>query len=142
MKLLWSVNACRSIAHACMLVGAPENNPTGVGFYEIARLFSLTLTALTLLSLSTTTSLQRYRVEPKGKDAVEQIALLIQTQHAGQTGIVYCLSKKDTEMVADALRTNGVKAAAYTSDCTTAHRQRVQVSVWTMPQSRMRVLNQ
>jgi hypothetical protein len=44
-----------------------------------------------------------------------------------ESGIVYALSRKDTETIAAALQVNGVKAAAYTSDCTSTRRQEIQV---------------
>lgn len=47
-----------------------------------------------------------YEVRPKGKGpaVLESIADLIQTSYSGQAGIVYCLSRKNCETVAEKLR--------------------------------------
>ncbi|EIW68807.1 hypothetical protein TREMEDRAFT_12143, partial [Tremella mesenterica DSM 1558] len=48
-----------------------------------------------------------YKVLPKpssAKAAIERIGNWIQRKHPGDSGIIYCLSKKDTETVADELR--------------------------------------
>lgn len=46
-----------------------------------------------------------YEVRPKGrgKDCIEKIAALINENHARQTGIIYCLSRKACEQMAKAL---------------------------------------
>lgn len=44
-----------------------------------------------------------YSVKPKGKNLLEHISQYISTRK-GQTGIIYCLSKKDTEEVSDGLK--------------------------------------
>ncbi|MDA0728268.1 MAG: ATP-dependent DNA helicase [Bacteroidetes bacterium] len=52
-----------------------------------------------------------YEVRPK-KNALQQI-VRYGLQHAGKSGIVYCLSRKKVEQIAETLRVNGVKALAY-----------------------------
>ncbi|MCA1750508.1 MAG: DNA helicase RecQ [Cryomorphaceae bacterium] len=52
-----------------------------------------------------------YEVRPK-KDVIREIIKFVKTM-SGKSGIVYCLSRKKVEEVAEALRVNGVKALAY-----------------------------
>lgn len=52
-----------------------------------------------------------YEVRPK-KDVVREIIKFVKSMN-GKSGIVYCLSRKKVEEVAEALRVNGVKALAY-----------------------------
>jgi ATP-dependent DNA helicase RecQ len=47
-------------------------------------------------------------------------------QHAGQSGILYCMKRVDTENVASILSSNGIKAAAYHAGLSPALRERVQ----------------
>ena len=65
-----------------------------------------------------------YEVRPK-EDALKQVV-----QHAlenkGRSGIVYCLSRKKVEEIADTLKVNGVKAAAYHAGMDAAQRSRRQ----------------
>ncbi|MBY0420918.1 MAG: ATP-dependent DNA helicase, partial [Parvularculaceae bacterium] len=51
-------------------------------------------------------------IERKGKDPNARL-LELAREHDGEQGIVYCLSRKDTEEVAAFLSANGVRAAAY-----------------------------
>jgi len=52
-----------------------------------------------------------YEVRPK-KDVIREIIRFVKSMQ-GKSGIVYCLSRKKVEEVAEALRVNGVKALAY-----------------------------
>ncbi|MDX9695946.1 MAG: DNA helicase RecQ [Bacteroidales bacterium] len=52
-----------------------------------------------------------YEVRPK-VDATKEIIKFIKT-NSGKSGIVYCLSRKKVEEVAEALQVNGIKALAY-----------------------------
>lgn len=52
-----------------------------------------------------------YEVRPK-KDVIREIIKFVRSM-SGKSGIVYCLSRKKVEEVAEALRVNGVKALAY-----------------------------
>ena len=65
-----------------------------------------------------------YEVRPKN-DAVRQVV-----QHAlenkGRSGIVYCLSRKKVEELAETLKVNGVRAAAYHAGMDSAQRSRIQ----------------
>jgi ATP-dependent DNA helicase RecQ len=54
----------------------------------------------------------RYRIATKDNPR-RQLLQLIRDEHAGQAGIVYCLSRKSVEETADFLAANGVDAVAY-----------------------------
>ena len=54
----------------------------------------------------------RYRVVPK-QSPREQLARLIESEHTGDAGIVYCLSRRRVEETAAWLRERGVDARAY-----------------------------
>ena len=58
-------------------------------------------------------------------DLRDSIARLARTR-AGQSGIVYCLSRKSVESTAEFLRKKGVRAAAYHAGLDPAERSRVQ----------------
>jgi len=68
----------------------------------------------------------RYLVAEK-YDAFRQLEAFL-AEHAGESGIVYCLSRKRTEQVADKLRKAGIPAAAYHAGLSAAERTRVQDS--------------
>lgn len=53
-----------------------------------------------------------YEVRPKTKEIDKQIIMFIR-QHAGKSGIVYCLSRKKVEELAAVLQANDIKAAPY-----------------------------
>lgn len=54
----------------------------------------------------------QYRITEKNK-ARDQLLDLIRTEHDGEAGIVYCLSRKKVEQTAEWLRGQGVNALAY-----------------------------
>ena len=57
-----------------------------------------------------------YEVRPKGKnaDVLENIVQIIKTSYRGQAGIIYCLSRKNCEKVAEQLREDyGIEAQHY-----------------------------
>lgn len=55
-----------------------------------------------------------YQVKPKGrKDIVHKEMLSFIKQHNDQSGIVYCLSRKKVEEIAEMLKMNGIKALPY-----------------------------
>ena len=54
----------------------------------------------------------RYRIEPK-QQPVAQLVQLIRTQHDGDAGIVYCLSRASVEKTAEALVREGITALPY-----------------------------
>ena len=53
-----------------------------------------------------------YEVRPKTKDINKEIIKYIKL-HPGKSGIIYCLSRKKVEELADILKANDIKAAAY-----------------------------
>ena len=53
-----------------------------------------------------------YEVRSKTKDVEKQIIMYIK-QNAGKSGIIYCLSRKKVEELAEVLRANDIKAAPY-----------------------------
>ncbi len=53
-----------------------------------------------------------YEVRPKTKDVDRDIVKFIR-QHPGKSGIIYCLSRKKVEELAEFLRLNGINARAY-----------------------------
>ncbi|MFK7908508.1 MAG: DNA helicase RecQ [Chitinophagales bacterium] len=55
-----------------------------------------------------------YEIRPKGKkeEVLRQIIQFIKSDEP-KSGIIYCLNRKTTEEIAESLRANGIKAAAY-----------------------------
>ena len=53
-----------------------------------------------------------YEVRPKTKDVIKEIIKYIKSQ-PGKSGIVYCLSRKKVEEVAETLQVNGIRALPY-----------------------------
>ncbi|WP_397428678.1 DNA helicase RecQ [Pseudofrankia sp. BMG5.37] len=53
-----------------------------------------------------------YRIVPK-KEPKRQLLDLLRSEHAGDAGIVYCLSRASVEQTADFLVTNGIAALPY-----------------------------
>ena len=53
-----------------------------------------------------------YEVRPKTKEVDKDIIKFIK-QHPGKSGIIYCLSRKKVEELAEILRANDIRAAAY-----------------------------
>jgi ATP-dependent DNA helicase RecQ len=54
----------------------------------------------------------QYRIEPKAA-AMQQVLKFIRTEHAGDAGIVYCLSRNSVEKTAQALVEAGIPALPY-----------------------------
>lgn len=66
-----------------------------------------------------------YEVRPKTKEIDKDIVRFIK-QHAGKSGIIYCLSRKKVEDLADVLRANDIKASAYHAGLDSATRTQTQ----------------
>lgn len=64
-------------------------------------------------------------VVSSGQKRIQQISNFL-LSHQGEAGIVYCLSRKSTEKVADDLRAQGYKARAYHARLPADERQEVQ----------------
>ncbi|HEX4058183.1 MAG TPA: DNA helicase RecQ [Galbitalea sp.] len=54
----------------------------------------------------------QYRIEPKSQP-LQQLLALIRSEHAGDSGIVYCLSRASVEKTAEFLLENGITALPY-----------------------------
>ncbi|MWJ18857.1 DNA helicase RecQ [Clavibacter michiganensis subsp. michiganensis] len=67
----------------------------------------------------------RYRIVPKAEPR-KQLVDLIKNEHAGDAGIVYCLSRKTVEQTAEALNKQGIAALLYHAGLDAAVRQRNQ----------------
>jgi ATP-dependent DNA helicase RecQ len=67
----------------------------------------------------------QYRIEPKAQP-LAQLLQLIRTEHPGEAGIVYCLSRASVEKTADALVAEGVAALPYHAGLDAATRTRNQ----------------
>ncbi len=65
-----------------------------------------------------------YEVRPK-KDVAREIIKFVKTK-PGKSGIVYCLSRKKVEEIAEALKVNGIKALAYHAGMDASQRSRHQ----------------
>ena len=66
-----------------------------------------------------------YEVRQKGKDIDKQIIMFIR-QHPGKSGIIYCLSRKKVEELAEVLKANDIKAAPYHAGLDSATRSQTQ----------------
>lgn len=65
-----------------------------------------------------------FRIVPR-EDAFAQTAEVVQ-RHKGQSGIVYCITRKETEALAEYLRTCGVRAAHYHAGMDAGPRRQTQ----------------
>ena len=68
----------------------------------------------------------QYRIEPKDR-AKDQLLRLIQSEHPGEAGIVYCMSRKSVESTAAWLSARGVDAMPYHAGLDAAVRHETQV---------------
>ena len=66
-----------------------------------------------------------YEVRPKTVDVDKDIIKFIK-QHPGKSGIIYCLSRKKVEELAEILKANDIKAAAYHAGLESALRSQTQ----------------
>ncbi|MBI5160697.1 MAG: DNA helicase RecQ [Micrococcales bacterium] len=67
----------------------------------------------------------QYRIEPKAQSTA-QLVKLIESEHPGEAGIVYCLSRNSVERTADALVAHGIPALPYHAGLDQAVRRRNQ----------------
>ncbi|MGN6271792.1 MAG: DNA helicase RecQ [Protaetiibacter sp.] len=67
----------------------------------------------------------QYRIEPKNQP-LQQLLQLIRTEHPGDAGIVYCLSRASVEKTAEALVAEGITALPYHAGLDAAVRARNQ----------------
>ena len=66
-----------------------------------------------------------YEVRPKTREIDKDIVRFIK-QHEGKSGIIYCLSRKKVEDLAEVLRANDIKASAYHAGLETNKRSETQ----------------
>lgn len=66
-----------------------------------------------------------YEVRPKTQEIDKDVIKFIK-QNAGKSGIIYCLSRKRVEELAEVLRTNDIKAEAYHAGMDAATRSKTQ----------------
>lgn len=66
-----------------------------------------------------------YEIRPKNKDCEKEIIRFIK-QNAGESGIIYCLSRKKVEELAETLRANDIRAEAYHAGMEAAARTATQ----------------
>ena len=66
-----------------------------------------------------------YEVRQKSNDIDRQIIMFIR-QHPGKSGIIYCLSRKKVEELAEVLKANDIKAAPYHAGLDSATRSQTQ----------------
>ena len=66
-----------------------------------------------------------YEVRPKTKDIDKDIIKFLR-QHTGKSGIIYCLSRKKVEELAEVLRANDINARAYHAGMDTPTRTQTQ----------------
>lgn len=66
-----------------------------------------------------------YEIRPKTQEIDKDIIKYIK-QHPGKSGIIYCLSRKKVEELAEVLRTNDIKAEAYHAGMDSATRSKTQ----------------
>jgi ATP-dependent DNA helicase RecQ len=65
-----------------------------------------------------------YRVIPRADDEIQTLEVI--QRHSGEAVIVYCISRKDTERIADALKEKGIRAAYYHAGMDAKERQTTQ----------------
>jgi ATP-dependent DNA helicase RecQ len=68
----------------------------------------------------------RYRIAQGGGSAREQLLRFIRSEHAGDAGIVYCLSRKRVDEIADFLAAQGMAALPYHAGLAADERERHQ----------------
>lgn len=76
-----------------------------------------------------------YEVIPKkGKSTLLDIASLIKTKFSRQSGIIYCMTKKECDNAAIIMSREGIKAVSYHAGLTDKKRNDVQMK-WTANKS-------
>ena len=68
----------------------------------------------------------RYRIAQGGGSAREQLLRFLRSEHASDAGIVYCLSRKRVDEIADYLASQGLEALPYHAGLTADVRERNQ----------------
>lgn len=87
---------------------------------------NLSMDNCTVFSQSFNRSNLYYEVRPKEKQSVDLIANLISERYSGKTGIVYTLSRKQTEQIAKKLCDHGISAKHYHAAMPATEKTQVQ----------------
>lgn len=88
---------------------------------------NLRITGCRVLTQSFNRANLRYEVRPKTKDVLNDIMRIITVDHQGESGIIYCLSKKQCEEVASHLsRKHKIQAHHYHAGMSAEDRQKIQ----------------
>src|SRR5690606_12505822 len=71
-----------------------------------------------------------YEVHKKTQDSIDDIVCFINTKYPKQSGIIYCLSRKDCETLAEILKSKGLNAEYYHAQRSNEERSEIQKK-WT-----------
>jgi ATP-dependent DNA helicase RecQ len=101
----------RSIIEAIGTVPIMALTATATPKVQVDIMKNLNMNEATLYKSSFNRGNLMYEVRPK-KNVIKEIIRFIK-QHNGKSGIVYCLSRKKVEEIAETLQVNGIKALPY-----------------------------
>jgi len=101
----------RSIIEAIGTVPIMALTATATPKVQIDIMKNLNMNEATLYKSSFNRANLMYEVRPK-KNVIKEIIRFIK-QHQGKSGIIYCLSRKKVEEIAETLQVNGIKALPY-----------------------------
>lgn len=94
--------------------------------YDVQKI--LEITGCMVLKASFNRPNLKYEVLPKpssAKESVDELESLIKSRYKGKSGIIYCISIKDSEDIAKDLRSRGIKAGCYHAQLEAKDRSRV-----------------
>lgn len=101
----------RSIIEAIGTVPIMALTATATPKVQVDIMKNLNMNEATLYKSSFNRGNLMYEVRPK-KNVIKEIIRFIK-QHQGKSGIIYCLSRKKVEEIAETLQVNGIKALPY-----------------------------
>lgn len=101
----------RSIIEAIGTVPIMALTATATPKVQVDIMKNLNMNEATLYKSSFNRANLMYEVRPK-KNVIKEIIRFIK-QHQGKSGIIYCLSRKKVEEIAETLQVNGIKALPY-----------------------------
>jgi len=101
----------RSIIEAIGTVPIMALTATATSKVQVDIMNNLNMNEATLYKSSFNRANLMYEVRPK-KNVIKEIIRFIK-QHQGKSGIIYCLSRKKVEEIAETLQVNGIKALPY-----------------------------
>ena len=65
-------------------------------------------------------------MKEKTKDTINEIIQLIKSKFAGKSGIIYCLSRYESDQTSETLNKNGIRAMPYHAGLTDKDRYSIQ----------------